>query len=129
MIILFFVFADEINEEKRRKLAAMNIAFVVVGVLILTASASATFLSSFPKYFGCVAGGLLLLTGLGVLSYIDQDDGRHSFGHTGAERWNEFNMDWLMPTDKSNSDDFASGRGRHPSSRVVLICTGRRRQR
>lgn len=45
MIILFFVFADEINEEKRRKLAAMSIAFVVVGVLILTASASATFLS------------------------------------------------------------------------------------
>ncbi|XP_078148136.1 cationic amino acid transporter 3, mitochondrial-like isoform X1 [Carex rostrata] len=93
------IYGYEINEEKRRKLVAMNIAFVVVGVLILTASASATFLSSsFPKYFGCVAGGLLLLTGLGVLSYIDQDDGRHSFGHTGAERWNEFNMDWLMPT-------------------------------
>ncbi|XP_078177769.1 cationic amino acid transporter 2, vacuolar-like [Carex rostrata] len=78
------IYGYEINEEKRRKLAAMSIAFVVVGVLILTASASATFLSSFPRYFGCVAGGLLLLTGLGVLSYIDQDDGRHSFGHTGG---------------------------------------------
>lgn len=78
------IYGYKINEEKRRKLAAMSIAFVVLGVLILTASASATFLSSFPRYFGCVAGGLLLLTGLGVLSYIDQDDGRHSFGHTGG---------------------------------------------
>jgi cationic amino acid transporter 1 len=78
------IYGNKINEEKRRKVAALSIAFVVVGVLILTASASATFLPSFPRYFMCVVGGLLLLAGLGVLSYIDQDDGRHSFGHTGG---------------------------------------------
>lgn len=32
----------------------------------------------------CIFGGLLLLWGLIVLSWIDEDDGRHSFGHTGG---------------------------------------------
>ncbi|KAJ3685905.1 hypothetical protein LUZ61_015069 [Rhynchospora tenuis] len=78
------IYKSKIDEEKRRKVAALSIALVVVGVLILTASASATFLPSFPRYSACTVGGLMLLGGLGVLSYIDQDDGRHSFGHTGG---------------------------------------------
>lgn len=36
------------------------------------------------RYSACSVGGLLLLVGLSVLSWIDQDDGRHSFGHSGG---------------------------------------------
>ncbi|KAJ3674784.1 hypothetical protein LUZ60_005400 [Juncus effusus] len=75
---------DKINEEKRRKLASKSIVSVVIGVLILTSSASATFLSNLTQYIGCFIGGLIFLAGLGVLCWIDQDDGRHSFGHTGG---------------------------------------------
>lgn len=32
----------------------------------------------------CGLGGVLLLSGLVVLTCIDQDDARHSFGHTGG---------------------------------------------
>jgi len=32
----------------------------------------------------CGVGGTLLLSGLIVLTCIDQDDARHSFGHTGG---------------------------------------------
>lgn len=32
----------------------------------------------------CGVGGTLLLCGLIVLTYIDQDDARHSFGHSGG---------------------------------------------
>lgn len=70
--------------KKRRKKAAWSIVFVFVGVIILTSSASATFLSSTVQYVACFVGGLLLLIGLVVLSWIDQDEARHSFGHTGG---------------------------------------------
>lgn len=32
----------------------------------------------------CGIGGILLLSGLAVLTSIDQDDARHNFGHTGG---------------------------------------------
>ncbi|PKA50914.1 Cationic amino acid transporter 2, vacuolar [Apostasia shenzhenica] len=75
----------KMNEQKRRKYAAWGIASVCVGVVILTLSASAT--TSLPLYFlysTCCIGGLLLLGGLFVLSWIEQDHGRHSFGYEGG---------------------------------------------
>jgi cationic amino acid transporter 1 len=78
------LYASKLDEAKRRKTAAYSIASVCIGVLILTSSASATFLPFLVQCFICVFGGLLLLTGLGVLCWIDQDDGRHSFGHSGG---------------------------------------------
>ncbi|WVZ59967.1 hypothetical protein U9M48_010047, partial [Paspalum notatum var. saurae] len=72
------------DEVKRRKIAAFSIASVCVGVLILTSSASATWLPFLPICIGCIIGILFLLSGLSVLSCIDQDDGRHSFGHSGG---------------------------------------------
>ncbi|KAL6622665.1 hypothetical protein ACP70R_032544 [Stipagrostis hirtigluma subsp. patula] len=78
------LYASKLNETKRRKTAACSIASVCIGVLVLTSSASATFLPFLVQCFICVFGGLLLLTGLGVLCWIDQDDGRHSFGHSGG---------------------------------------------
>lgn len=36
------------------------------------------------RYSLCGIGGLLLLVGLIVLSCVDQDDARHSFGHSGG---------------------------------------------
>lgn len=76
--------SDKMNEQKRRKLATWSIAFVCIGVLILTSSASFTSLPLFTRYVVCSIGGLLLLGGLVILSSIDQDDGRHSFGHAGG---------------------------------------------
>ncbi|XP_010909913.1 cationic amino acid transporter 2, vacuolar [Elaeis guineensis] len=75
---------EKMNEQTRRKKAAWSIACVCIGVLILTSSASATFLPVFVRYSACFVGGLLLLGGLVILSWIDQDDGRHSFGHAGG---------------------------------------------
>ncbi|BAF30328.1 cationic amino acid transporter 2, vacuolar [Oryza sativa Japonica Group] len=73
-----------VEESKRRKAAVCSISSVCVGVVVLTTSASFTFLPFLLRCFFCVFGGLLLLAGLGVLCYIDQDDGRHSFGHSGG---------------------------------------------
>ncbi|KAG2622271.1 hypothetical protein PVAP13_3NG273100 [Panicum virgatum] len=78
------LYASKLDETKRRKTAACSIASVCIGVLVLTTSASATFLPFLVRCFVCAFGGLLLLTGLGVLCWIDQDDGRHSFGHSGG---------------------------------------------
>lgn len=39
---------------------------------------------SLARYSACGFGGFLLLGGLVVLSWIEQDDGRHSFGHAGG---------------------------------------------
>ncbi|XP_043725811.1 cationic amino acid transporter 2, vacuolar [Telopea speciosissima] len=75
---------DKLDEQKRRKIAAWNIAFVCVGVLILTSAASAEYVPSIPRFTMCGVGGALMLCGLIVLSWIDQDDARHSFGHTGG---------------------------------------------
>ncbi|CAL4890833.1 unnamed protein product [Urochloa decumbens] len=78
------LYASKLDETKRRKTAACSIASVCIGVLVLTTSASATFLPFLVRCFICAFGGLLLLTGLGVLCWIDQDGGRHSFGHSGG---------------------------------------------
>ena len=48
------------------------------------AQQSCTCHASLVRCFVCAFGGLLLLTGLGMLCWIDQDDGRHSFGHSGG---------------------------------------------
>ncbi|PKA66071.1 Cationic amino acid transporter 2, vacuolar [Apostasia shenzhenica] len=74
----------KMKEKQRRKYAAWSIASVCIGVLIIALGASAY---SFPQYFiysACSFGGLLLLVGLFVLSWIDQDNGRHSFGCAGG---------------------------------------------
>ncbi|XP_062203337.1 cationic amino acid transporter 3, mitochondrial-like [Phragmites australis] len=78
------LYASKLNETKRRKTAACSIASVCVGVLAFTSSASVTFLPFLVQCFICVFGGLLLLASLGMLCWIDQDDGRHSFGHSGG---------------------------------------------
>ncbi|XP_042461160.1 cationic amino acid transporter 2, vacuolar-like isoform X1 [Zingiber officinale] len=76
---------ENLNEEARRQKAAWSIAFVCAGVLILTISASYSFLpDSFLRYTACSASGLLLLAGLFALYWIGQDNARHSFGHAGG---------------------------------------------
>ncbi|KAL8041097.1 hypothetical protein ABFS82_10G141800 [Erythranthe guttata] len=72
------------NEEKRRKIAGWTIMFTCVGVLVLTSAASSLTLYSLIRFSLCGIGGALLLSGLAVLTWIDQDDARHSFGHTGG---------------------------------------------
>ncbi|URD94361.1 hypothetical protein MUK42_29455 [Musa troglodytarum] len=76
---------EHFSEQTRRQKAAWSIASVCLGVLILTTSASYTFLpDSLLRYLACSVGGLLLLGGLFVLVWIDQDDARHNFGRTGG---------------------------------------------
>ncbi|KAM0980403.1 hypothetical protein COP2_013961 [Malus domestica] len=81
-----------LSEDNRRKVAGWTIMFTCVGVLLLTYSASDLALPrnilgfdfSFLRYTLCGGGGILLLLGLIVLTCIDQDDARHTFGHTGG---------------------------------------------
>ncbi|KAJ0704632.1 putative amino acid/polyamine transporter I, cationic amino acid transporter [Helianthus annuus] len=72
------------NEKKRRKIAGWTIMFTCVGELTLTYSASNLGIPSYLRLTVCGIGGLLLLFGLGVLTFIEQDDARHNFGHTGG---------------------------------------------
>ncbi|KAD7479771.1 hypothetical protein E3N88_02907 [Mikania micrantha] len=72
------------DEKKRRKIAGWTIMLTCIGALILTYSASSLGLPSYFRLTVCGIGGLLLLFGLGVLTYIEQDDTRHNFGHTGG---------------------------------------------
>ncbi|PIA59869.1 hypothetical protein AQUCO_00400618v1 [Aquilegia coerulea] len=74
---------EKFNEERRR-IAAWNITSVCVGVLLLTSSASAENLPSLFRFSVCGLGGVLLLCGLIALTWIDQDNARHTFGHTGG---------------------------------------------
>ncbi|KAF5184746.1 Cationic amino acid transporter 2, vacuolar [Thalictrum thalictroides] len=74
---------EKLNEERRR-IAAWNITSVCVGVFLLTSSASAENLPSLFRFSVCGLGGVLLLCGLVALTWIDQDEARHSFGHTGG---------------------------------------------
>ncbi|XP_042054751.1 cationic amino acid transporter 2, vacuolar-like isoform X2 [Salvia splendens] len=72
------------SEENRRTIAGWTITCTCIGVLILTSAASSRTLFSTYRYSLCGVGGVLLLSGLIVLTWIDQDDARHSFGHTGG---------------------------------------------
>lgn len=72
------------KDRKRRNIAGWTIMLTCFGALILTYSASNLWIPSYLRLTICGMGGLLLLFGLVVLSSIDQDEGRHSFGHTGG---------------------------------------------
>ncbi|CAN1765256.1 Cationic amino acid transporter 2, vacuolar [Linum perenne] len=75
---------DDGNHERRRKIAAWSITVICIGVLILTYSASSEYPPRFLRFTSCIVGGGLLLCGLIILACIAQDNGRHSFGHTGG---------------------------------------------
>ncbi|GMH30004.1 hypothetical protein Nepgr_031847 [Nepenthes gracilis] len=73
-----------LSDEKRRKIAGWTIMITCVGVLLLTSIASFVYLPSILRFSLCGVGGAFLLSGLIVLTCIDQDDARHNFGHTGG---------------------------------------------
>lgn len=72
------------NEGNRRKIAGWAIAITCIGVLTLTSTAASLTLYSTIRFSLCGIGGVLLLTGFALLTWIDQDDARHKFGHTGG---------------------------------------------
>uniref|UniRef100_A0A803QDB9 Uncharacterized protein n=1 Tax=Cannabis sativa TaxID=3483 RepID=A0A803QDB9_CANSA len=72
------------NESKRRKIAGWTIMLTCIGEFLLAYSASSLGFPSFLRYSLCGVGGALILSGLVVLTCIDQDDARHSFGHAGG---------------------------------------------
>ncbi|KAI3444199.1 hypothetical protein Pfo_000864 [Paulownia fortunei] len=72
------------NEGNRRKIAGWAIMVTCIGVLVLTFAASSLSLYSPLRFTLCGIGGVLLLSGLVLLTWIDQDDARHNFGHTGG---------------------------------------------
>ncbi|KAF5725739.1 Cationic amino acid transporter 2 isoform 1 [Tripterygium wilfordii] len=73
-----------LNEEKRRKIAGWTIMLTCIGVFLLTYSASSLGLPGLLRFTLCGVGAALLLSGLIVLTVVDQDDARHSFGHSGG---------------------------------------------
>ena len=50
--------------------------------MFLVVSALFYAFTSFVRFAFCGVGGILLLSGLGFLTCIDQDDARHNFGHS-----------------------------------------------
>ncbi|GER51996.1 cationic amino acid transporter [Striga asiatica] len=75
---------SQMNEAKRRKIAGWSIMITCIGILIFTLSASSLGLRSLFRFTLCGIGGVLLVSGLLSLTWIDQDDERHNFGHTGG---------------------------------------------
>ncbi|KAK9042361.1 hypothetical protein V6N11_017438 [Hibiscus sabdariffa] len=73
-----------LNEENRRKVAGWTIMLLCVGAFGLTFAASNLWIPRLIRLTCCGVGGVLLLSGLIVLTCIDQDDARHNFGHTGG---------------------------------------------
>ncbi|XP_030517588.1 cationic amino acid transporter 2, vacuolar-like [Rhodamnia argentea] len=75
---------EVLTEKNRRKIAGWTIMFTCIGALILTYSASSLGLPSYLRFSLCGVGGTFLLSGLIVLTCIDQDERRHKFGHAGG---------------------------------------------
>uniref|UniRef100_A0A9I9CUT2 Cationic amino acid transporter C-terminal domain-containing protein n=1 Tax=Cucumis melo TaxID=3656 RepID=A0A9I9CUT2_CUCME len=73
-----------LNDKNRRKFAGWAILSTCVGALLLTYAATNLRLPSYVRYSVSGTGVFLLLSALVVLSCIDQDDARHSFGYTGG---------------------------------------------
>ncbi|KAL9677105.1 hypothetical protein QQ045_005332 [Rhodiola kirilowii] len=73
-----------LNDEKRRTIAGWTITGTCVGVIILTCFASVTAISSYLRFSMSGIGAVLIISGLVVLTCIEQDDARHNFGHSGG---------------------------------------------
>ncbi|KAL2550752.1 Growth-regulating factor [Forsythia ovata] len=79
-----------VNEANRQKIAGWTIMLTCIGVLVLTSAASSVSLNSSIRFTLCGIGGdVLLLSGLVMLTWIDQDDLRHNFGHSGCLTFEE----------------------------------------
>ncbi|KNA10215.1 hypothetical protein SOVF_146580 [Spinacia oleracea] len=77
-------FSSTSHDEKRRKIAGWTILLTCLGAFLLTFAASYAGLPSIPRFTLCTIGVGLVISSLVVLSCINQDDARHSFGHTGG---------------------------------------------
>ncbi|CAH2048386.1 unnamed protein product, partial [Thlaspi arvense] len=73
-----------ISEEKRRTVAGWSIMCTCIGAFLLSYVASSLNFPGLVRYPLCGVGGILLLAGLIALTSIDQDDARHTFGHSGG---------------------------------------------
>ncbi|GFP91087.1 cationic amino acid transporter 2 vacuolar [Phtheirospermum japonicum] len=73
-----------VNKGNRRKIAGWAIMVTCVGVILLTSATSISSLCSTLRYTLCGIGCVLLLAGVILLTCIDQDDARHTFGHEGG---------------------------------------------
>jgi len=74
----------KLNNQKRRRAAGLSISAVCAGVLQVTLAASIELLPSWLRWCVGAIGMFPFLCGLTVLSLIEQDEGRHSFGHSGG---------------------------------------------
>ncbi|KAK7380768.1 hypothetical protein VNO78_33287 [Psophocarpus tetragonolobus] len=78
------VIGKYVHEGNRRKVIGWVITLTCLGVFILTFSASIKTMISSVRYLLCGVGGILLLSSLVFLTFMDQDDARHNFGHSGG---------------------------------------------
>ncbi|CAL5185593.1 unnamed protein product [Lathyrus oleraceus] len=71
-----------VHNGNRKETVGCVIAFICLGVFILTFAASSTHFLSSVRFTLCGVGGILVLSGLVFLTCIDQDDARHKFGNS-----------------------------------------------
>ncbi|XP_050910185.1 cationic amino acid transporter 2, vacuolar isoform X2 [Lathyrus oleraceus] len=71
-----------VHNGNRKETVGCVIAFICLGVFILTFAASSTHFLSSVRFTSCGVGGILVLSGLVFLTCIDQDDARHKFGNS-----------------------------------------------
>lgn len=75
---------DSVNDENRRKIAGWTITATCFGVILLTSFASIVGIPSYLRILMCGIGAVLIASCLVILTCIQQDDGRHNFGHSGG---------------------------------------------
>ncbi|XP_061356749.1 cationic amino acid transporter 2, vacuolar-like isoform X1 [Gastrolobium bilobum] len=84
LIAKHLAIGNHLNKGNRRRVIGWIVAFICLGALVLTYAASDLTLLSSVRFALCGVGGTLLLSGLVFLTYTDQDDARHNFGHSGG---------------------------------------------
>ncbi|XP_027173460.1 cationic amino acid transporter 4, vacuolar-like [Coffea eugenioides] len=72
------------KEKRRQKIVTWSITIICIGVFVLSSAASAKGLPSVPRFMLCGVGVFLLSGSLFVLTFTDQADTRHTFGHSGG---------------------------------------------
>ncbi|KAI5077666.1 hypothetical protein GOP47_0007490 [Adiantum capillus-veneris] len=79
---------DQVSESKdeytRRRLAAMGIGSSCIGALLVAVGASGDLLPSWLRYVLASIGAVAFSGGAITLSFLKQDEGRHTFGQSGG---------------------------------------------
>ncbi|CAI9099358.1 OLC1v1036165C2 [Oldenlandia corymbosa var. corymbosa] len=75
---------DSLNEQRRRKIVSCSIASICIGIFALASASSAGDFLCVARLIFCGFGGVLLSSGLLLLSFTDEAEASPGFGYSGG---------------------------------------------